>query len=269
VSYPPPPGPNPDNPYGQQPPQQPYGQPPQQPQQPYGYPQQQAPQGVPPQGGQPAYGYPQQAQAGYGQQPAQPGYGYGYPQAPPGGPAQAANGYVNLPGLGSARLATMGQRFLARLIDSGIYLVLYLIVLAMGIGSATSSASSIDDCGSYMDPGYDACVQNAADQASGFAAGIGIILVISGVLVFLHEWLLVAFAGGTVGKLAMGLRVIKEKDGRYPGAGHGFIRYIIPMVGGFLCGLGALLVYLSPFFDNSGKQQGWHDKAAGTLVIKK
>lgn len=72
---------DPNNPYGQQPPQggqQPYGYPQQQPQgQPgYGYPQQ-APQGVPPQQG---YGYPQQPG---GQYPQQQMYG-GTPPMPPG-----------------------------------------------------------------------------------------------------------------------------------------------------------------------------------------
>lgn len=56
---------DPHNPYGQQPPQAPQGQPG------YGYPQQ-APQGIPPQGG---YAYPQQAPQGY------PGGPVGYPGA--------------------------------------------------------------------------------------------------------------------------------------------------------------------------------------------
>lgn len=73
---------DPNNPYGQQPPQggqQPYGYPQQQPQgQPgYGYPQQ-APQGVPPQQG---YGYPQQPGGQY--PPQQQMYG-GTPPMPTG-----------------------------------------------------------------------------------------------------------------------------------------------------------------------------------------
>jgi hypothetical protein len=30
---------------------------------------------------------------------------------------------------------------------------------------------------------------------------------------------------------------------------------------------GGVIVYLSPIFDNSRRMQGWHDKAAGDLVI--
>jgi len=105
VSYPP--GPQDQNPYGQQQPgfgqpQQPQQQPPQ-PQQPaqpqYGYPQQQP---GPAQGqGQAQYGYPQQS--GYAQSPysQQPTAGYGQPGV--GGPAAYAN---------------WGQRFGGYLVDS-------------------------------------------------------------------------------------------------------------------------------------------------------
>jgi hypothetical protein len=34
-----------------------------------------------------------------------------------------------------------------------------------------------------------------------------------------------------------------------------------------ICGLVTLLVYISPFFDNTGRNQGWHDKVAKTFVI--
>jgi uncharacterized membrane protein len=70
VSYPPPPGQDPNNPYAQPPPQQAYG-----------YPQQ-------PQGGQPGYGYPQQGgfqQQTHGGYPQQPGFTYpNAPQTMPG-----------------------------------------------------------------------------------------------------------------------------------------------------------------------------------------
>jgi hypothetical protein len=37
--------------------------------------------------------------------------------------------------------------------------------------------------------------------------------------------------------------------------------------GGFFCGIGQTLTYVSPFFDSSGWQRGWHDKVAKTQVI--
>ncbi|MEE1939428.1 RDD family protein [Streptomyces sp. TRM 70361] len=238
MSYPPPPGGQP-NPYQQ----------PQQPQQPgYGYPQ----QGVPPQGG---YGYPQQPPAG------------GYPVPP--GTVQANNGYLNIAYLGTVKVATMGQRFLARLVDGLIITVVYWIALFAGLGGVIGLSSDLEDCGSSLDPGYNQCVNDNAEQALGGIAAIFAVIAVLSVLMLVYEWLMIAFKGATVGKMALGLKVVKEADGRLPGVGGSFIRYIIPMVGAFLCYIGAILVYLSPFFDNSGKLQGWHDRAAGTVVIKK
>ncbi|MFC6062648.1 RDD family protein [Streptomyces ochraceiscleroticus] len=257
MSYPPPPAGDPNNPYSQQPPQQPQGQPG------YGYPQQ-APQGVPPQQG---YGYPQQApgapQQPYGQQAA-----YGQ-QQPAGSSVQANNGYINLVS-GPVLLATMGQRFLARLLDGVIVGVIMTIAMVAGLGSVVGIAgNAAEDCGSYMDPGYDACMNEAAAQASSGVAVMFGILGIFALFMLLYEWLMIGIKGATFGKMALGLRVVKESTGGVPGVGAGFIRYIIPMVGAFICYIGMLLTYLSPFFDNSGKLQGWHDRAAGTVVIKK
>ncbi|MET9516005.1 RDD family protein [Streptomyces sp. NPDC002994] len=251
---------DPNNPYGQP------GQQPQQPQQPqgqpgYGYPQQ-APQGVPPQQG---YGYPQQG----AQQPGQP-YG-AYPQQQPPGTLQANSGYINVPVLGTVEVATMGRRLGARCLDGVVIGILYAILSATLFAGMFGAAESIEDC-SKLDPltsAYETCVNDGAEAAGGiFAAFFGAIMVIF-VATLLYEWLMISFAGATLGKMVLGLKVVKENTGQVPGIGGGFIRWIIPMVGAILCGIGQLLVYLSPFFDNSGKLQGWHDRAAGTLVIKK
>ncbi|MCX4770370.1 RDD family protein [Streptomyces sp. NBC_01260] len=253
--------PNPNNPYGQQPGQQP-GQPPQgqppQGQPGYGYPQQ-APQGVPPQG-QPGYGYPQQ-QPGV---PPQGQPGYGYPQQAPG-TLQANSGYINIPTLGTVEVASMGRRLGARCIDAVVIGVLYGILSAIGLASALGLAKSTDDCGSNLDPGYQSCVNDASVSIIATMFGVLALFIL---ITLLYEWLLISLIGATLGKKALGLKVVKENTGMAPGLGAGFIRWIIPIVGAFLCYIGAILTYLSPFFDNSGKLQGWHDRAAGTLVIK-
>ncbi|MFD4905895.1 RDD family protein [Kitasatospora purpeofusca] len=247
MSYPP----DPNNPYNQ----------PQQPQQPgYGYPQQ-----APPAAG---YGYPQQP-------PQQPGYGVpqqqAYAYAPAPGTLQANNGYINIAQLGTVKLATMGQRFLARLIDGLAVGAIIALVMALGLAGTLGIVKDTDDCTGYTygSSAYSNCLQQQTDAASGIVATMMIMIGVLAVFNLLYEWLLVSFAGATLGKMAMGLRVVKESTGQNPGLGGGFIRFIIPIVGAFLCYIGALLVYLSPFFDNSGKLQGWHDRAAGTLVIKK
>jgi uncharacterized RDD family membrane protein YckC len=239
---------DPNNPYGQpqgQPPQPPQGQPG------YGYPQQ-----PPAQPGQPGYGYPQQAPQGVPQQ------GYGYPQQPgqPQGTLQANNGYINVAGLGTVELATMGRRLGARLLDGVAIGIIYGIFTAIGIAGMFGGSESIQNCTTQ------ACIDNASASivATMFAA-----MAVLGLITLLYEWLMISFLGATLGKMVLGVKVVKESTGQAPGLGAGFIRWIIPMVGAFLCYIGAILVYLSPFFDNSGKLQGWHDRAGGTLVIKK
>ncbi|MFE6100573.1 RDD family protein [Streptomyces laurentii] len=233
---------------------------------PYG----QQPQGGQQPGQQPGYGYPQQPgqQPGYGypQQPGQPG---AYPQAP--GTVQANNGYISLHGLGTVQVASMGRRLGARLIDGVAITVVYYILAAIGLAGVVGAGTTIDDCTSetYGTAAYQSCIDDQAAALGGvFAAFFGVIFLLF-IATMLYEWLMIAFVGATLGKMALGLKVVKENTGGKPGLGGGFIRWIIPMVGSLVCGIGALLVYLSPFFDSTGKTQGWHDRAAGTVVIKK
>ncbi|MFE5212128.1 RDD family protein [Streptomyces sp. NPDC056600] len=231
---------DPNNPYGapQQPAGSPYGQPQQPAGSPYGQPQQP----------QPGYGYPQQ-----GQQPGiPPQSGYGYPAGGQGGYQQGPPP------------ASMGMRFLARLIDGVIIGVIYGILMGVGVLGASDS---ISECESLVGtPSYQPCIDDAAGSLAGtFFAIAGFFMIFT----LLYEWLMVGLVGATVGKLALGLRVVKADTGQKPGLGSSFIRWIIPTVGAFLCGIGQLLVYLSPFWDNSGRQQGWHDKAASTMVLGK
>ncbi|MCX5204716.1 RDD family protein [Streptomyces sp. NBC_00237] len=247
---------DPNNPYGQpqgQPQQPPQGQPG------YGYPQQ-------PPAGQPAYGYPQQAPQG-----VPPQQGYGYPPQQPGGTLQANNGYINVAGLGTVELATMGRRLGARLLDGVAYGILYAIFSAIGLAGLVGASESLKDCTNiqYTDPGYQQCITDATNAGVGIVAAFFGALALFALIALLYEWLMVSIFGATLGKMVLGVKVIKESTGQAPGLGAGFIRYIIPMVGSLFCGLGTLLVYLSPFFDNSGKLQGWHDRAGGTIVIKK
>ncbi|MFF2653181.1 RDD family protein [Streptomyces sp. NPDC058045] len=206
--------------------------------------------------GQPGYGYPQQ-----GQQP-----GYGYPQQG-GVPPQGGYGYPQQPGYqggfpgGMPRVASMGRRLGARLIDGVAFSVIYGILVAIGVAGAASSASKCDSGAAD----YSSCVNDAGSSvAASFGAVIGILAVVG----LLYEWLMTALVGGTLGKLAVGIRVVDVETGQKPGVGKAFVRWIIPMVGSLACGIGQLLVYLSPFWDKSGRQQGWHDKAAGTMVIQ-
>ncbi|MFD0625463.1 RDD family protein [Streptomyces sanglieri] len=193
------PNPNPNNPYGQQPNQPPQGQPG------YGYPQQ------PPQG-QPGYGYPQQGQ------PAQGQPGYGYPPQQPGGTLQANNGYINVAGLGTVELATMGRRLGARALDAVAYGILYAIFSAIGVASLVGASKSIDDCSSsaYGTEAYNQCMNDAADASVGILAGFLGFIAVFALIALLYEWLMVSIWGATLGKMVLNVKVVKESTGQAP-----------------------------------------------------
>jgi uncharacterized RDD family membrane protein YckC len=221
------------------------------------------PYGGGPQGGQ--YGQPQ-----YGQPQQPPQYGqpqYGQPPQPPqyGAPQPFAGGYGAPQQFGgsSGQAADLGQRFLARLIDGfitgAVLMVFYFIVGALFATSA--STLEVDENGQITSGG------------AAFGAGIGILLlfffVIAPAIYIGYEVWMIATRGATVGKMAMKIKVVRDFDGQIPGWGPSFIRWIFPY-GVFVvtCGTLGWLVYLSPVFDQSGRLQGWHDKAAKTLVVK-
>ncbi len=255
------------DPYGQgsPPPGQPgYGAPGQQPGQPgqYGPPGQ---QGQPGQYGQPQYGQGGQGQGGmppYPGQPGQPGqYGQpGYSPTGPGGPdygqvAQAQSGLVQIPGMGTVKTATLGARALARIIDSVILTIVIYALWIIIVGGASAGLKTNAD-GTLSDEG-----------TGGFFAAILGAMAITVVISIGYELVLTAIKGQTVGKMIMGIKVVRSADGQVPGFGPAFMRWLLPTIGVFVCYIGALLVYLSPLFDSSGRVQGWHDKAANTLVI--
>ncbi|MEU6353956.1 RDD family protein [Streptomyces sp. NPDC047072] len=218
---------SPNNPYDK--PQDP-NQPPQQPQPGYGYPQQQPPQ-------QP-YGYPQQAPQGV--PPQQPGYGYpqapgGYPQAPGGYPQApqvpaAAYGYPQQPGYGGQPpYANWGQRFLGTLVDGLIIMIPYVLIL----------------------------VDMSAQ--TGILAILGLLGVIG-----VGIWLLVmeGRTGQTIGKKALGIRLVREIDGQPLGVGMAFVRRLAHFLDSFACYLG----WLWPAWD--AKRQTFADKVCSTIVIR-
>ncbi|QKW08728.1 RDD family protein [Streptomyces sp. NA04227] len=229
--------------------------------------------------GQPGYGQPSQGQPGYGRpvqgQPPQ-GAPQGPPQAAPGAypPPQAypqaqpqaypqphpgasphpatpyapyphphgGYGYGYGPGGPQLPVASMGQRLGARLIDGALMTAVCLVMLGAGFFDGSSG-----------------------DEAE----ALGRVMGSYGLIAFLYEWLMVSNAGGTLGKQALGLLVVNAQTGLRPSASSAFVRVLVPGIGSFCCGLGALLTYISPAFDSSGRKQGWHDKAATTLVLRK
>jgi uncharacterized RDD family membrane protein YckC len=164
---------------------------------------------------------------------------------------------VVLPGLGPVRIASAGQRFLARLLDVVLYIVVYGVLIAIGVGGLVSNTTTtVDRFGNQT-----------TTTSNGSIAAFYLLIVLGAIIGFLYEWLFIAYKGQTLGKMAMGVKVVRADDGQLPGLGKGFIRQIIPALAFAVCSLLGLLVYLSIFFDNTKRLQGWHDKAAGDFVI--
>ncbi|MGK4583787.1 RDD family protein [Kitasatospora sp. HPMI-4] len=250
------------NPYGQQPPQGRPGHGGTPPQQPYGYPQQPPPpppqspydQAPPPPQSpydQQAYGAPQQPYGAPQQQygaPQQP-YGapqqpYGAPPPPPYGGAPQANWphWLSAPGPygavtpGTRTLASAGDRFLARLIDTAVLLIPTLVLYVL------------------------------------LAAQSGILYYLAAGLVnFGYEAAMLLTQGGqTVGKKVMKIRAVDLAQGGRPADGALWTRAAVFSLPLAVYCLGTLFWILNVLWHLWDKplQQCLHDKAARTLVVK-
>ncbi len=81
-----------------------------------------------------------------------------------------------------------------------------------------------------------------------------------GVIYFCYFWSAYG-KGQTLGNRALNIRVVK-KDGTYLDLVGAFLRYI-----GFVVSIACLFIgVIWAAFD--GQKQGWHDKIAGTYVVK-
>ena len=184
--------------------------------------------------------------SGWSSQPPPP------PEPTPGGP-QAATGWATLGTGGTVELAGPLGRLGARIIDVVIMFVVSFILIAIGVLSAIGISS-----GDVTDE----------ESAAGVAAFVGFALA-GAVVGIIYEVSMIALKGQTLGKMATRIRVVRADNGQIPGWGKSIGRWIIPAALGFIPFVGwllSLLVYLSLLWDKV--RQGWHDKAAGTLVVK-
>lgn len=69
--------------------------------------------------------------------------------------------------------------------------------------------------------------------------------------------------GQTLGKKALGIKVVKVDTGKHPDYVGAFLRDV---VGKFISGIVLALGYLWIIWDP--KKQAWHDKIANTVVVK-
>ncbi|MFF1530592.1 RDD family protein [Cellulomonas sp. NPDC058312] len=96
-------------------------------------------------------------------------------------------------------------------------------------------------------------------------------LLVPGLLLLLlaaGQWFAEAFAGRTVGGALLGTRTVSARTGRPAGLWAVLVRSVVQGLGGIVGGIGVYVVAGSGAWDEGPEQRGWHDKAAGTLVLR-
>ena len=143
--------------------------------------------------------------------------------------------------------STMGRRFVAILLDVLVWVAVggWLVVAGV-IGWARAEPST-----------------PASQDALGLMT-VGLALSAALVLV---QWLLHARFGWTIGRLAMGIRTL-DVETRLPiGAARIFVRSVVVAAGFLVALVGGVVVLVSPLFDRTRRNRGWHDRAAGDEVL--
>ena len=137
-------------------------------------------------------------------------------------------------------------RLLALIID-GLLLSLILMPILKAVFPSDVVSSS------YM-----------ASGAAGFSTNLGGTAgTLYSILSMLYFVVMTVMFGGTLGKMAMKIKVVDE-NGANIGWGAGVLREV---VGKFISAIVIGLGYLWVAFD--AKKQGWHDKIAKTYVVYK
>ena len=87
-------------------------------------------------------------------------------------------------------------------------------------------------------------------------------IFVNGVLPAVAVILFWIWRQATPGKMAIGAKIVDAKTGGKPSTGQFIGRYLCYYLSSLLLGLGFIWVA----FDS--RKQGWHDKLAGTLVVR-
>jgi len=83
------------------------------------------------------------------------------------------------------------------------------------------------------------------------------------------QWAAEARTGLTVGNLLVGIRTVASSTGLPAGLGRVVLRAVVQGLGSVVPVVGVYVVAGSGAWDASPTQRGWHDKAAGTMVLRR
>lgn len=153
------------------------------------------------------------------------------------------------------QLATFGRRLAGTLVDVLVVTFLGLLVgFAVGIGVAIGEVRQRGDLSdAELQQRMEARIEEPAiANAIGIAGGmVGAVYVLAGHML-----------GVTLGKKAVGVRVLRA-DGRRPGVLRGLARW----AASWLSAVALWLGYVWVLWDDN--RQTWHDKLAGTYVVRR
>ncbi len=160
------------------------------------------------------------------------------------------------------------RRFVAALIDGFLLtIVSYAIFIPMLLGSfGSADIGLLGSRNAYsIDPVTGLAVASPAAMAvlgrmmGQMFLAIGIILLVQA-LYFVILW---TWRGATLGQMALGVEIRNEADGRRISFGRSLLRYLGYLISSWILGIGFIWVA----FDR--RKQGWHDKIAGTVVVRR
>jgi uncharacterized RDD family membrane protein YckC len=144
--------------------------------------------------------------------------------------------------------ASMAKRLLAVVVDG-------VVAAVLGGGAAVAVAAVLLE-------GRPRPLPFAADLVPVVVLG-GLLLLVLGAV----QWWSLATRGCTLGMRALGLRALSPSTGRPVGLRRALVRRLVVAAGWVVPVVGPVAVHLSPLLDGTGRRQGWHDRAAGTVVL--
>ncbi len=152
--------------------------------------------------------------------------------------------------LAQPRYVGFWARFLAMFIDN-VWVTIVLALVVMAFYGPDFMANMM------MSP--DGAAEMAGMATQGAAGSFLAQLLLPAVLI-VGFWV---WKAATPGKMVISAEIVDAKTLHKPSTGQLIVRYIGYFISAFAFGLGFLWVA----FDK--RKQGWHDKIAGTLVVKK
>ncbi len=148
-----------------------------------------------------------------------------------------AEGVTGVPA--TLQVHATGRRILATIVD-GILLAILFWVMSMLFGSSSA----------------------AGGEVSASLSGLAFLVYLA--LVFAYYILMEGYLGQTVGKMLLGIKVVREDNGGVPGLKAATIRTVLRLVDGFFFYVVAFITVLA-----SSKNQRLGDMTANTLVVRK